>query len=454
MSSSFSGLTHALASLNAQSYALSVTGDNIANANNPGYTRQRANLTEVGPAVGVSTLYATPAVTGGGVTSSGASRLNDPVLDARARAEHGQNGMAQTDQAALSSVEGLFDEPSATGLSEQLNDFWNAWSAVANNPGGNAGAAARSVVLQKSAGIANSLNATSAALGRVLDGTSLQLTNSVQQVNSAAAALAQVNGAIAIATATGSDVNSLADQRDTLLLQLSDLTGAQATLQADGTATVVVGGRTLVAGTTTKTAALDATNQLTVGGAPTSGTTGSVGGLINAVNTVLPDYASQLDAVASALASSVNSAQTSGYDLAGNPGGPLFNGTTAASISVAVTDPSKLAASGTPGGNFDASVAQKLAGFGSLPGGANEAYSGLIGNLGTQVQGATQRASIQQSVTTNVDKLVQSQSGVSFDEETTNLLTYQRSYQASSRVLTTVDEMLDTLINRTGRVGL
>jgi flagellar hook-associated protein 1 FlgK len=169
---------------------------------------------------------------------------------------------------------------------------------------------------------------------------------------------------------------------------------------------------------------------------------------------VLPDYASQLDAVASALASTVNSAQMSGYDLSGTPGGPLFSGTTAASITVAVTDPTKLAASGTPGGNFDASIAQKIAGFGSLPGGANEAYSSLVGNIGTQVQGATQRAVIQQSVTTNVDKMVQSQSGVSFDEETTNLLTYQRSYQASSRVLTTVDEMLDTLINRTGKVGL
>lgn len=83
-----------------------------------------------------------------------------------------------------------------------------------------------------------------------------------------------------------------------------------------------------------------------------------------------------------------------------------------------------------------------------------ESYSGLIGNLGTQVQGVTQRASVQQSVTTNVDKLVRSRSGVGFDDETTDLLTYQRSYQASSRVLTTVDEMLDTLINRTGRVGL
>lgn len=83
-----------------------------------------------------------------------------------------------------------------------------------------------------------------------------------------------------------------------------------------------------------------------------------------------------------------------------------------------------------------------------------EAYSGLIGNLGTQVQGVTQRASVQQSATTNVDKLVRSRSGVGFDDETTDLLTYQRSDQASSRVLTTVDEMLDTLINRTGRVGL
>ncbi len=450
MSSSFSGLTNALASLNAQRYGLDVTGQNIANANTPGYTRQRADLAEVGPVPGISALYATQHPNSS-VTVSGTSRLNDPVVDARARSEHGRNGYLQTSAGTLSSVEGLVDEPSDHGLAEQLNDFWNSWASVANNPGD---AAARNVVLQKAAGLASSINETSAALGRVTQSVTQQANAATDQINTAATALAQLNGDIAVATATGTNANALADQRDSLLMKLSDLSGAQASIQPNGTATVTIGGQTVVSSTTATAVSLSPSNQIMVGGTPAGPAGGSLQALVDGLNTALPGYAAQLDSVASALASTVNAAQASGYDLAGNPGGPLFAGTTAATLSVVVTNPANLAASGTPGGNLGGSVALSMSQLGSSPTGADVAYRNLIGTLATDVQRADQQAAVQQAVTTSVDGLAQSSAGVSFDEETTNLLTYQRAYQASSRVLTTVDETLDTLISHTGRVGL
>jgi flagellar hook-associated protein 1 FlgK len=175
---------------------------------------------------------------------------------------------------------------------------------------------------------------------------------------------------------------------------------------------------------------------------------------LNALNTTLPSYSAQLDSVAAALANTTNTALAGGYDLAGNPGVPLFSGSTASTIAVAITDPSTLAASGTPGGNLGGAVALSLSGMGNAAGGPDVSYRTMIGTLATDVQRAVQQATVQQSVTTSVDSLAQSSSGVSIDEETTNLLTYQRAYQASSRVLTTVDETLDTLISHTGRVGL
>lgn len=448
--SSFSGLTNALASLNAQRYGLDVTGQNVSNANTAGYTRQRVDLAEVSGVPGLSSIHAGP-TSNGGVTVAGTSRLNYPVLDSRARMEHAQNGMLQTRQSTLSGVEGLFNEPSDTGLSEQLNKFWNAWGAVANNPGD---PAARNVVLQQASGLASSLNGGSAALSRLTQGVSDQLNLSVQQINTTAASLAQVNGVIAVSTATGTGLNSLADQRDSLMLQLADLTGGQATIQVDGSATVVVGGQSLVSRVTTNAAAVNGSDQLTIGGTVATGVTGSVGGLMTSLSVDLPAYASQLDSVAAALAGTVNGAQAAGYDLSGASGGPIFSGASAATITVSMTDPAKIAASGTTGGNLGGSVALQLAGAGTLSGGPNAVYSVLIGGLGSQVQAVTQQACVQQSVTTGVDNLVQSQSGVSLDEESTNLLTYQRAYQASSRVLTTVDETLDTLINHTGRAGL
>ncbi|HEY0165810.1 MAG TPA: flagellar hook-associated protein FlgK [Jatrophihabitans sp.] len=449
MSSSFSGLTNALAALNVQRYGMEVTGQNIANANTAGYTRQRAELAAVGPATGVSALYATQSPHGS-VTVSGTTRLNDPMIDARARAEHGDNGYLQTTTTVLSSAEALFDEPSDHGLAEQLNDFWNSWAAVANNPGD---LAARNVVLQKAAGLASTLNQSSAALDRLTQSVSQQATAATVKINTAATALAQLNGDIAVATASGANVNTLADQRDSLLMTLADLTGAQTSIGANGAATVTVGGQSLVSGVTASAVSLSG-NQILVGGVPAGPAGGSLQGLVDGLSTALPGYAAQLDAVAAALASTVNADQASGYDLAGNPGGPLFAGSTAATLSVVVTNPAKLAASGSPGGNLDGSKALSMSQLGSSNAGADAAYRTLVGTLATDVQRATQQATVQQAVTNSVDALAQSSSGVSFDEETTNLLTYQRAYQAASRVLTTVDEMLDTLISHTGRVGL
>jgi flagellar hook-associated protein 1 FlgK len=452
VSSSFSGLTNALAALNAQRYGLDVTGQNIANANTPGYTRQRAEMGEVGPVAGVPTLYATQ-TSSSGVTVTGTSRLNDPVLDSRVRAEHGRNGQAQTVAASLSGVESLVDEPSDNGLVEQLNDFWNSWSALSNSPGGDAnGLSARGVVLQKGATVAASLNATAGALDRLTQSNSDQLDQTVVDINNAATSLAQLNGAIGVASATGASTNALADQRDSLLLKLADSAGATATLAGDGQVTVTLGGQTLVSGTTSNAVAVTAAHQLTVGGNPAGSAGGSAQGLLDALTTVLPGCAAQLDSVAAALSSTVNSAMSGGYDLSGNSGASFFSGSTAGTIAVAITDPTKIAASGVPGGNLDASTANAVAGFGTLAGGADSTYRSFVSGLASSVQSATQQATVQASVTTSVD--AQSVSGVSFDEETTNLLTLQRSYQAASRVLTTVDETLDALINRTGRVGL
>ncbi|MFL6160943.1 MAG: flagellar hook-associated protein FlgK [Jatrophihabitantaceae bacterium] len=448
--SSFSGLTDALTALNASRYALDVTGQNISNANTPGYVRQRAELAEAGPVAGVAALYATQHADST-VTVSGTARLNDPVIDMRARSEHGRNGYLQTSAGTLSGVEDLFNEPSDNGLAEQLNNFWNAWAAVANNPGDSA---ARNVVLQQASALAGTLNEAGAALGRLDQSLTDQANSTVTQINTALGQLAQLNGAIAVDTATGAADNQLLDQRDSLLMNLADLTGAQVSINPDRTATVTIGGQTAVSSTTASTVSVNASNQLLVGGTPAGIAGGQLQSLLDGLTTTLPSYTSQLDAVAAALAATTNAAQTSGYDLAGNPGGPLFAGSTASTISVAVSDPTLLAASGTPGGNLDGSVALAMSRLGSSGTGPDASYRTLIGTLATDAQRANQQATVQQSVTASVDALAQSSAGVSIDEETTNLLTYQRAYQASSRVLTTVDETLDVLINHTGRAGL
>jgi flagellar hook-associated protein 1 len=141
-----------------------------------------------------------------------------------------------------------------------------------------------------------------------------------------------------------------------------------------------------------------------------------------------------------------------GFSTDGTTGLDFFGGDSAATIKVLVTDPDKVAVSAVSG-TRDNSVADAIADIGDAAGGPDRQYQEMIGQLGVQSQGSARRAEIQSVVTEQVDAAREAQSGVNLDEEMTNLLTYQRGYEAASRVLTTIDSMLDQLINRTGLVG-
>jgi flagellar hook-associated protein 1 FlgK len=450
LSSTFGGVQQAANSIGAARYGLDVVSQNIANANTPGYTRQASEQAAVDGVAGVPSIYSKPAGLGG-ATVVGTARLTDPVLDARARTEHSRGAAADASAAQLSAVENVFPEPSDNGLSEQLNNFWNAFTPVANDPGSDA---PRTVLLQNAATVASTLNAMSTSLSDVAASTSQSLGQTLDAANSAASQLAGLNSQIAIASATGAGANSLLDQRDQLLGQLSSDVGGVATINANGSADVTVGGQSLVSGNTASALTVDAGFQVSVGGTAVTLSGGSAAANVTGLVSTIPGYQAQLDAVANSLSSAVNAAQAGGYDRAGNAGTALFSGTGAANITVAITDPALIAASSTPGGNLDGSNALSMAALGTTATGPDHLYTALVGNIGSASALAQQQQMTQSSVTNSVDTQRTSVSGVNYDEEVSNMLTYQRAYQASSRVLTTLDSMLDTLINHTGMVGL
>ena len=233
---------------------------------------------------------------------------------------------------------------------------------------------------------------------------------------------------------------------------------------------LLIGGSALVSGSLSR--------QLTIGGAtaldqatanPVSlswsdtgqvvnAASGQVGGLLTALNTTIPSYATQLDAVAAQLVTSVNAQQAAGYDLTGAAGGPFFDPakTTAASISVVLTDPKGVAASsqaptldasGNPVVSLDGGNAQKFANFSGT--GADATYRQMIVKLGSESQTAQQKVTTQQSVVQQIQTSRDSASGVDLDEEQTNLITYQQAYNAAAKFLSVIDSVLDTLINNT-----
>jgi flagellar hook-associated protein 1 FlgK len=460
MSSSFSGLSSALSALTAQRRGLDVAAQNIANANTDGYTRQRVDLKATG-GTAVPAVHSISDGTSGGVAVSDVARLRDAFLDARAVTEHGENTYLASEAQVHGQIEALFGEPGDTGLQAQLGDLWAAWHDVANTPGD---LAARSALLGQATTAATTLNLDFHALTDLWSAKRTQLDELAEDVNTSAARVGELNIAIVRARQADQPANQLQDQRDQLTLHLAELTGATVAERDDGGVNVFVGGSTLVSGTSVRQVRTVGADDLsTQAGDPpglrwTDSNTavavpnGQIASVIGTLGATIPKYAAALDNVAKTLADAVNIQHAAGYDLAGTAGGQFFSGTTAATVQVAITDPHKVAASSTAsatGGNLDGGNADAIAAIANQANGADNYYQQLVADLGASTSTANQRASIQSSLTDAADAAVAAQSGVSLDEEMTNMLTYQRGYEAAARVMSTVDSTLDTLINRT-----
>jgi flagellar hook-associated protein 1 FlgK len=455
MGSTFGGINQAASGLSAAQYALSVISQNISNANTPGYSREVANEQDVsGTSVG---LYAGSSQLSG-VRIASTDRQTDPVLDARLRTVQATSAQADTASTQLQSIETLFPEPSSTGLGAQLGTVWNDWADVANNPGGGSTTAVRQTLLSDVGAVTGTLSTMSSALTGLATSTGQQLSANVTAVNTAATQLATLNGQIVVATATGANANPLLDQRDQLLSTLSSLTGGATTINANGSATVTVGGQTLVSGGTASTLTAGSGNQLSVGGTAVTVASGRLAAQVTVLNTTIPGYQAQLDAVANSLATTLNGVQASGYDAHGNPGtamigpaggsGPI----TAANISVVLTDPAGIAAAATQtaGGNYDGANALAASNAGTTATAPDALYATLVGTVGTDSANAQQQQSTQDAVAAAVTAQQQSISGVNYDQEVSNMMAYQQAYQASAKVLSTMDTLLDTLLTALG----
>jgi flagellar hook-associated protein 1 FlgK len=468
MASTFGGLNTALTSLYAQRRGLDVTGQNIANQNTEGYTRQKVRMQSQTGSLNPG-VYSTTTQVGNGVTVSSVERGRNAYLDERGRTEHANSSYLSTQKAAYDQIESVLAEPSDTALQSRMHDMWDSWNDVANNwqdP------STRSALIERSQTVAITLNDTAASLSNQFSANRSQGNAFVDQINNLASSIADMNQQIVVAHASGLEANELMDQRDTQIMQLSELTGATTQSKTNGATNVYLGTAPLVSDFTTRTVSLTGPTSLATWtednpvalkwsdtDMPVT-TGGQLGSMLDTVNNIIPTVKGQLDKVAEAITTKVNDLVEAGYDINGDEGTAFFQGTTADTIKVLVADPALVAFSaGNPkavdpnDAALDHGIADQLAEMGASSDGPDATYQTMIGQLGVASQGSARRSDIQNAVTDQVDTARQAESGVNLDEEMTNLLTFQRGYEAASRVLTTIDSMLDQLINRTGLVG-
>ena len=469
--SNMSSLTTALSALYAQRRGLDITGHNIANANTEGYTRQRVEMVGNAGPVGAS-LFSKWNGVGQGVNVTGITRMRDAFLDLRSNQEHSVQGELGMSQTILSRIELGFGEPSDMGLAAQFSEFWSGWDDVANNP---TDLAARNALLERASTLTTNLRGTAASMSALRTDLVDQLRAQTEAVNQMATAIAQLNENITNQTNSGLSPTDLLDQRDLLVNQLSDTIGITIKPREGGGVDIFVGGTALVRNTVAESLKVDDSTdpvglQWTKDGYPASVGGGSVAGLLKGINDVIPRYLSQLDGVAARMMEMVNGAHTEGQDLDGVAGEDFFAGTGAADIRLSdavIGQPRHIAAAAMGGGTADNSNALRLAAFANhrdrpldpsdpayLAGdGPDMLYRSMIVGMGVETEAVNRRVDIQYEITRQMDAARDSQAGVNLDEEMTNMLAYQRAYEAAARFMTAIDQMLDRLINSTGLVG-
>jgi flagellar hook-associated protein 1 len=452
----FGSLNLAARSLQAQQTGMEVTGHNLANVNNPAYARQRVNIQ-------TSIALATPiGPEGTGADVVAIQQLRSELVDAQIRGEQSVGGYWTSQQSVLQNAQANLGEflNSSGGLSDQLSGLFSAFQDVATSPS----ALNEQALVNQAQSLTGTFNQVSQRLTNLGNMLNSSLNNDVQSANDLLSGIAKLNDQIAAAeNPNGGTANDLRDLREQKLEQLSQLVNIQTSSAPDGSVNIAISGSQLVSGNqvldTLQT--YDPGNghflvRTATSATPLTLTGGSLQGTIDARDGTLQNMRDSLDTLASTLITEVNNVHRNGFSASGTTGEDFFTGTDAATIGVNATlvnDPSRFQAAGVAGAPGDNTVALALAQLiqQSNPALGNQtfgdAYGQVVSNFGHALQNVNVQLSDHDAVNTMLLQQRDSVSGVSIDEEMTNLMTYQKAYQASAKLVQTVDDMLDTIIN-------
>ncbi|HJV44985.1 MAG TPA: flagellar hook-associated protein FlgK [Bacillota bacterium] len=486
MTSTFFGLELGKRGLYAQQAALYTTGHNISNANTEGYTRQRAEMqaTNAIPVPGMS-VDKSPAQMGTGVEVNKITRLREDFLDDQYRGENKKLGYWEAMGDTYTKIEEITNEPSENGIANAMDQFYASWQELAKNP---ESSAARSVVRQRGVALAESFQFVNNSLEDMKTDLDNVISTKVDDINSIATQIKDLNDQISRIVPNNYEPNDLYDKRDLLLDKLSKLVDINVTNSTNGMINVTVGSSqtSLIQDRTANKLSVDSTGKVSIEGetSETTLTSGELLGRIESRYNSIPDFQNKLDSLVSEFANQVDALHSSGINLAdinnkaSTPANLDFfvpsSGTTINAGNIAVNSSilnslDNIAAA-TSSSQGDGQNAQKIADLkfdSSLlftdpdtptniyaTSTADDFYQNMIGQLGIDSQQAQGMQENSQVLLNQVDNRRQSVSGVSLDEEMSNMVRFQQAYNASARVVTTMDEILDKVINGMGKVGL
>jgi flagellar hook-associated protein 1 FlgK len=468
----FGTLNLATRALSTQREGTEVAGHNLANVNNPAYARQR---------LAISTSIAIPTALGPqgtGVESLAITQIRNELLDRQILSETSVHGSLSAQQRALEYAQAnlgqVIDRHASgasgsaaaggvggeQGLAEDLSGLFNAFQGLSTNP---TSTAERQVLLLKAQDLTTRLNQVDSRMADVNGHLNRSVESDVNAVNLAIADVAKLNAQIIRLEAGGGTANDLRDLRNQRLEQLGELVDFTIAEQPSGSLDVVMGGVAMTAGSEV----LEQLETYDPGGGQlllrtrSSGTAimptgGSLHGTIDVRDGALATLRGDINTLAAELITQVNSVHSAGFGLGGTTGESFFTGTDAASIAVnpvLLADPARIQASGVAGATGDnqtvlalAQLAEKpVAGLGNQT--FTQSYGETVARAGQSLASVTAQLDSQNKVRQMLLRQRDSVSGVSLDEEMTDLIRFQKAFEASARLITVVDEMLDTVLN-------
>lgn len=452
----------------AQEMALGIVGNNIANVNTPGYTRQVADF-EQDPAIELPGGLRL----GSGAHIASVRQVLDPFIVARLQASFTTKAERDTVRDQLERLSGLLNDLNEPSINDALSRFFDAADALARAP---QGLTERQILLDAAHSVAIELNRRSEGLATLQADVDGRLVDRAAAANDDLARVAALDAAIIARESTGTHANDLRDKRQAILNNLAEAIGVRVLENPDGSVRVDAagGGLTLIDKGVVinriatrpdlgNPAALDGNTLHQLGLVNEQGTfltvsaafaTGELAGLVRVRDGEIVTASRNVDNLASTLAGAVNAIQTdpAALDLDGNATtvAPLFSGVTAGTIAVGLTDPRRIAAalSAQPGDNQNALRLADLRE--AVQGSLGTTFNGYValeaGRIGSDASLAADTATAAELLTTQLSAQRESLSGVNLNEELTNLLRFQRAFQASARVISIGNSILDDLL--------
>jgi flagellar hook-associated protein 1 FlgK len=438
-------------SMAAYQRAMDATAHNIANASNPLYSRQRVVFGTENPQILGGMSWGT------GVKIDQLLRVREQLTDSQIRTNN-QKFYNNNERSSINGqIEVLLSEPSELGISTLMESFFSSWSELSVTPNSSS---LRNDVIRSAEKLASKVNNVYEGLDIIKGDLLNDAKAKVTELNSLLSQVQSLNVQINEATLMGSAPNDLLDSRDAVIDELSKLVNITVSYDSNNAASISVGG--VFAADAANSAEFKLTEingKLSIATKDGSTAANINGGELFAVTDVysnqIPKHQAKLDSVINTLVESVNNIHVTGYSITNPPGtGVNFfegyeNGVLKINADI-LDDPNNIAVS-SDGTDGNGDIAVLIAGLNGskVLGGSTlaESYSTLVSEIGNNKLSADQLAESSRLVLQQLETQKASNSGVSIDEEMTNMLMYQRSYDASAKMIRVADEMLQTILS-------